>query len=202
MAIMALVMKFLLERPNSHGLEQTLSTVISIFMGVGLYESIVRTVEFILDRSPAIKRIVLGRAYMEGKWYGYYEFDGNPFFFIEVIRQEWSSLSINGRTYDVNGKPHGQWSSVSSTIDGSAGLLHSRCFADLDNGHYDSVLQLQVQGNPPNHLSGYTLDTVGTMKPGKAWMEERKAPDKTSDERALALARDLYKADRISIANS
>lgn len=199
--IMAEVMRFLLERPDADELEKTLSIGISVISGLGLYEAICSIVEFTLERSERIKRSILGSSYVEGKWYGYYTYEyvdnqGQTFvvvyLLIENISQEWENVSLNGRAFDRNGNPHGQWSSINARAYGDRSQLEIRSVANLSGRHYDSARTMQLEGHPPDHMCGYVLDTVASNRPDMAWWEAWKSEKPITDAEALGEAERKY----------
>ena len=200
LVIMAVVMKFLLERPDADALERTISVVIGAVSGLGLYETICKLVEFLLGKSEWVKAGVLGKNYVEGKWYGFYTYTYEEHgqthvavhLAIENVAQEWENVSINGRAFSRTGEPHGQWSSVSSRVFGKQSQLEIRAVANLSSGYFDSARTMQLEGVPPHHMCGYVLDTVASHRPGRAWWEAWKAKGPLSDADALIEAQKRY----------
>jgi len=167
------------------------SLVASVLAGTGLHETLTRTVEYVLRRIPFLKKLILGKSYLEGTWSGFYLGEnGYPRFVIQTMRQEWSSVYINGQAFTHDAIPHGQWRSVSATVDGRAGLLHGVFSGDQSNGHYDSIFSFQLEGEPPTRLSGYFYDSSTSSRVGQAWTIMDKVCER--DRAAIAKARRLY----------
>jgi hypothetical protein len=201
LVIMAVIMRSLLERPNAEALERVISVAIGAISGLGLYEAICKLVEFLLGRSERVKSNVLGRSYVEGKWYGFYTYSYEEngqshivvHLLIEDITQEWENVSINGRAFSRTGQPHGQWSSTSARALGGQSQLEIRAVANLSSGHFDSARTMQLEGKPPHHMCGFVFDTVASHRPGKAWWEAWKPKNPLSDADALVEAERHYK---------
>ena len=173
--------------------ERTLGIVLTVLAGAGTYELVTRVVELSLRHSPPFKRFLLGSSYVEGKWVGFYiGLGGRPRFVIQVIRQSWAKLTISGRALNEMGRPHGQWRSQSAVVDGDAGLLHAILTGELDGGHYDSLITLQLEGTPPSRMFGYISDNVANVNAGRVWIEHQRVADTTSDEEALHSAQALF----------
>jgi hypothetical protein len=180
---------------------RSLSVAIGAISGLGLYETICRLVEFLLGKWEWVKCAVLGRNFVEGKWYGFYTYTYEEsgqthvvvHLLIENITQEWENVSINGRAFSRTGDPHGQWSSISARAFGDQSQLEIRAVADLSSGHFDSARTMQLEGRPPDHMCGYVLDTVGSQRPGKAWWEAWKTNAPLPDAEALVEAEKRYK---------
>lgn len=173
--------------------EKPLEVLVGILTGTGLHEALLRTVEFMLNRLKPVKRLILRSSYVEGIWIGFYESTpGRPRFAIETIRQEWSSLCINGRAYNEKGEHHGQWSSITATVDGKSGLLRGIYSGDLASGHYESIGTFQLQGDPPDKMSGQIFDSVATPNAARAWIRLEKNSAALSEEEALQKAIAMY----------
>jgi len=201
LVIMAVVMRFLLARPDADALERTMSVAIGAISGLGLYEAIGKIVEFLLAKSERVKSAVLGRNYVEGKWYGFYAYAYEEYgqthvvvhLLIENMVQEWENVFVIGRAFSRAGQPHGQWSSISARAFGERSQLEIRAVANLSGGYFDSARTMQLEGTPPHHMFGHVLDTVASQRPGKAWWEAWKARGPLSDAEALVEAEKQYK---------
>lgn len=201
LVIMAVVMRFLLERPDADALERTMSVAIGAISGLGLYEAICKIVEFLLTKSEWVKSAVLGKNYVEGKWYGFYTYTyeehGQTYVVVQLVienmTQEWENVFVIGRAFTRTGQPHGQWSSISARAFGEQSQLEIRAVANLSSGYFDSSRTMQLEGTPPHHMCGYVLDTVASYRPGKAWWEAWKARGPLSDAEALVEAEKQYK---------
>jgi hypothetical protein len=79
---------------------RSLSVAIGAISGLGLYETICRLVEFLLGKWEWVKCAVLGRNFVEGKWYGFYTYTYEEsgqthvvvHLLIENITQEWEKI--------------------------------------------------------------------------------------------------------------
>jgi hypothetical protein len=167
--------------------------LVGALTGTGLFEAIARFIELGFTKIKRVKRFILGSSYVEGQWVGFYENDSGEVRYVrEFIRQDWSSMSINGQAFDVNNKPYGQWQSRSAIVNGDEGLLRATIVGDLRSGHYDSIIEYQLEGDPPGKRSGKIADIVTNVHAGSAWMRLIKIDDDDSEVKALAKAAAFY----------
>lgn len=175
------------------GDEKPLVIMIGILTGTGLHEALLKIVEFMLNWLKPLKRLILQSSYVEGMWYGFYETTpGAPRFVIETIRQEWTALYINGRAYNERGEHHGAWSSLTANVDGKTGRLHSISSGNLATGHYESIVTFQLQGDPPDQMSGQIFDSATNPNAGRAWILLKKSPSPITDEQAFQESCKMY----------
>lgn len=181
--------------PQFHEIEQHPITgiLVGALTGTGLFEALAKLVELSFTKIKRIKRFILASSYVEGQWVGFYKSPSGQVRLIrEFIRQDWSSISINGQAFDSSKMPYGQWRSYSAIVEGDAGLLRATIVGDLNSGHYDSVVEYQLEGDPPNRRSGRIVDIVSNVNAGSAWMRLKKIDDDESEVRALDEAANFY----------
>ena len=182
--------------PQFHDLEKHPVTgiLVGALTGTGLFEAIAKLVEIVFTYIRPIKRWVLGPSYVEGQWAGFYVGkSGQPRLVRERICQDWSSLYMNGQAFHFDGTPHGQWHSLSATVDGGAALLRATMVGDLESGHYDSLVEYQLEGEPPSRRAGSIVDVVSNANAGRVWMRLKKITRDKSEIEALEEARALYR---------
>lgn len=176
--------------PQFHELEQHPLTgiVVGALTGTGLFEALAKLVELAFNRVRFIKKLILGPCYLEGSWVGFYiSAAGQPRLIREFVRQDWSSIFINGQAFNIDGTPHGQWRSVVAMVKGEEGLLRGDLVGDLESGHYDSLIEYHLEGDPPKRRSGRVVDIVSNQHAGSAWLRLTKVFDKNDLEEVKAL---------------
>jgi hypothetical protein len=176
--------------PQFHEIEQHPLTgiLVGALTGTGLFEALAKLVEFAFKRRRFIKKFILGPSYLEGCWVGFYiGASGQPRLIREFVRQDWSSVFINGQAFNIDGTPHGQWRSVVAMVKGEEGLLRGDLVGDLDSGHYDSLIEYQLEGDPPKRRSGRIVDIVSNRNAGSAWMRLTKILDENDCQEVQAL---------------
>jgi hypothetical protein len=167
--------------------------VVSVLTGTGLYEALSRLIEFLLSRSKKLKRIILGKSYVEGKWAGYWiGHGGRPRYVIENVKQDWSSVLMTGMAFDENLAPHGHWQSVGAAVDGERGNLHAVFAGDIGGQHYDSIITFRLAGKPPSRMSGFVADAVGAVNAGQVWLFEQRVGESLSESETLKVAQQMY----------
>jgi hypothetical protein len=162
---------------------------LGIVTGAGLFELLTVIVEQFFEHVPLARRAILGKSFVEGEWVGGYKSPcGTPKLVIESLRQTWSSSSLNGQAFLPDGTPWGQWHSTVAEVEGEKGLLRATIIGDLESGHYDSILEHQIEGSPPNKISGLVAD-VGHA--GTAWMVIKKVSTGLSHAAKLQTAKEV-----------
>lgn len=194
--------------PQFHEIEQHPITgiVVGALTGMGLFEALAKFVELAFTRVRFIKKLILGGSYLEGAWVGFYVGTSGYIRLIrEFVRQDWSSIFINGQAFNADGTPHGQWRSMVAIVKGEEGLLRGDLVGDLSSGHYDSLIEYQLEGDPPKRRSGRVVDIVSNQHAGSAWMRLTKVSDKNELSEVQALneaTRFLHEFQQSSTAQS
>jgi hypothetical protein len=176
--------------PQFHEFEQHPLTgiLVGALTGTGLFEALAKLVELAFKRVRFIKKLILGASYLEGCWVGFYiSTSGQPRLLREFVRQDWSSVFITGQAFNIDGTPHGQWRSVVAIVKGEEGLLRGDLVGDLESGHYDSLIEYQLEGEPPKRRSGRVVDIVSNQHAGSAWLRLTKVSNKNDLEEVKAL---------------
>ena len=186
---------------------KVVESVVAVLTGTGLRESLLGLVELGLDGWPWFKGRILGSSYVEGKWVGFYTEGNRRLFVIEIVRQEWSSVFINGRAFDEDHNPCGQWHSLMATVDGSTGLLRGILSGNFITGkqapggaeiggHYESLVTFQLDGHKaPSRMYGLIVDSVAAANAAHAWIRLRRVDNKLNDADAIAAAIELLRDD-------
>jgi hypothetical protein len=171
---------------------KTLEILVAVLTGTGVRETLLHSVEFLLDHFHAMKEFVLGDSYVEGKWVGFYVEEGRPILIIETIRQNWSEVFANGRAFEFNGEEFGLWESIGAVVDGKRGVLRGVYSGHFTPGHYDSIASFQLEGRTPRKMAGYVCDIVVNPEASRVWMTKQKVGSDLQDAEALRLARDVF----------
>jgi prolipoprotein diacylglyceryltransferase len=144
--------------PQFHDIEQHPFTgiLVAALTGTGLFEALAKLVELAFTKVRFIKKLILGPSYLEGCWSGFYiGACGQPRLVREFVRQDWSSVFINGQAFNADGTPHGQWRSVLAIVKGQEGLLRGDLVGDLESGNLSAQDGANKDVRIENdHLSG------------------------------------------------
>jgi hypothetical protein len=162
---------------------------------LGLREFLLASVEFLIRHWRGLKEYLLGNSFVEGKWVGYYSETSGARLVIQVVRQDWSELFINGRAFLETGEQYGQWRSMIAMVDGKSGLAHATFSGDFTTDHYDSIVTFQLEGSPPASMHGLIVDTAASPNAERAWIRLWRVADRLPDDKALARASELLRAD-------
>jgi len=177
--------------PRFHEIEEHPLTGILVcaLTGMGLFEALAKAVELAFTQVRFVKKRILGSSYLEGCWVGFYiSASGQPRLVREFVRQDWSSVYVNGQAFNLDGAPHGQWHSVVAMVKGDEGLFRGDIVGDLDTGHYDSMVEYQLEGDPPERRSGRITDIVSNRNAGTTWIRLRKVENEDAWDEVQALS--------------
>lgn len=130
-----------------------------------VYSLILRALTSLFSNVRFIRRLILGKQFLEGTWVGGYYVGADWHVSIEQIDQTGEEISITGRQIDPTGRLHAKWRSTSAALDPHGKLL---CYSyDCEMiatskvhrgiGIFDVV---PVERGAPVQLDGYSMDTT------------------------------------------
>jgi len=97
---------------------------LALLASLGVYRLLTHLFMALFRHLLLVKRWVLGPAYMEGTWVGYFiGSSGNIGYLVETIEQDLSNLVLKGASYSEGGILHARWETNSATIDAVKGTL-------------------------------------------------------------------------------
>lgn len=168
----------------------------SALASVGIYRLFGDGLLWVFKRSQNLRRLMLGKAFLEGTWVGHYKDADEHRFTIEHIDQASGTTVIRGREFDSAGKTRAAWSSDTVSIDtGRMQLVYAYTCKVFDRKHVQEGLGVfsivcEVGGKPAQKLDGYAVDLIdGDRDPNT---EHKISQTETSDQKALSEARKLF----------
>jgi hypothetical protein len=169
------------------------ASLIGVLGALVLYSFLVWVLDLLISRVRLVKKIVLGPAYVEGTWVGYYGLQPDVFLAIDVYEQTFIDTSIKGVGYKIlpNGAPEirAHWDSQMVHIDPEAGSLDFYCVVRLIPAETtDAVTKFRFfrrrKSSPPTQLMGDSAN----MKDGvKLPVQMFKLNDDTTYDENIAL---------------
>jgi hypothetical protein len=145
------------------------SAVVAGLSSVGLYKSLLALFVWVFSKSLWLRRRLLGKSFLEGTWVGHYERQGRDRFTIETIDQRTGDTVISGGEYDENGKAIAEWSSETALINERTRKLVYvySCDRYASGNEHKGIGVFRLisrDGDPPNCLEGYSIDTLDSAK--------------------------------------
>jgi hypothetical protein len=179
---------------------QIAGTVAAGLAAVGIYKSLAGGLLWLFQRWQLMRKLMLGKSFLEGTWVGHYVQAGEHRFTVEHVDQTSGETIIRGREFDAAGTTRARWASDTVSIDTARmHLVYAYTCTVFDRKHVQEGLGVfsiicEVPGKPAGKLDGYAVDLIdGDRDPNT----EHKISDTVSrDEFAIAKAREIFKVPR------
>lgn len=167
-----------------------------VITSLGVYRLLAGGLLWMFSKSILIRKLVLGKGFLEGTWVGHYQRGDQRRFTIEYIDQAAGTTVVHGREFDAAGKTRASWSSDAVSIDVSRmQLVYAYTCKVFERKHVQEGLGVfamvcEATGRPPRKLDGYAVDLIdGDRDPNT---EHKISDSPTSDDQALAEARRVF----------
>lgn len=169
---------------------------VGVLTSSGVYRLIASILYGLFQRSLFVRRLLLGRDFLEGTWVGFYEHQGQSRYTVEFFDQESGELKISGREFDGSGKTRIGWESSACNIDDACDRLIYSYSCDI----YAVSTQHQGIGvfkllrthrrKAAHSIDGYSADlTDGKKDPN---FERKISNERIPDIDALYKAKQLF----------
>lgn len=93
-----------------------LNLLISFLMSLTFYKALFQLLLFLCKQIPALKKILLGKYFLEGVWIGFYTVDGETEYYYEIVEQNLDGITVKGIAFDEGQQSVGEWTIVDPTI--------------------------------------------------------------------------------------
>jgi hypothetical protein len=161
------------------------------------YRGLVFGINWLLRRSEFIKKRMLGPAYLNGTWVGWYRgADGNIKYVVEIVEQTFTSVLTRGEAFDDAGTSRGDWVSEAMFVAPARAQLVYTCNAQFNSVGTPSrslvVFKLERKENTaaPDALDGFVTDVHNG---NRTKVREEKLQDKPmAIPAALGKAKERY----------
>jgi hypothetical protein len=170
---------------------------------VGAYRLLLRILVFLIQKSPRIRRWMLGAEHLEGVWAGYnIQPDGDTFLVVERFEQSIDDLVIRGDSYSLDGRHVTNWEAEIYNTDSEKGTLaynfNCRTLAKgktfKGTAHFN--FQRPKKEAPTSCIQGFVYDITADRQEGSNAYEEKIADtveaESMSDQQAVSRAREIY----------
>jgi len=163
---------------------------------IGTYQLLTKALLFLFGKSIWLRRKVLGKAYIEGTWVGFYKHGNLNRFTIEFIDQSGEETIVHGREFDENNNSRGSWKSALVSVDGVKRCLtySYTCRMNQAKSPHEGLAYFEMlvpkPGSYPYILEGHSADlTDGDRDPNK---EYKISETETSDDYALRWTHEIF----------
>ena len=93
-----------------------LNLLISFLMSLTFYKALFQLLLFLCKQIPTLKKILLGKYFLEGVWIGFYTVDGETEYYYEIVEQNLDGITVKGIAFDEGQQSVGEWTIVDPTI--------------------------------------------------------------------------------------
>lgn len=172
------------------------ATIAGVFGSMALYRGIAALLFAAFRKNLKLRKFILGPAFLEGTWVGYFPHGDSYHFTVEFFDHETGETKITGREIDADGKTYASWKSYASSIDTDNRRLIYAYSCDVYGrdrqqqglGVFDMVGQ--GKRSPPTILDGYAADLVDGEKDTN---KEHKISDElVADDDAIKEAKRIF----------
>ena len=153
-----------------------------------------RRTALLFKRVLWLRRLVLGKSFIEGTWAGHYEVGSEDRFTLEFIDQSTGEIIVHGREFSRNGQTLANWSSDAATVNiERTELVYAYTCTVFHTKHLQQglgVFRLVYEnGRYANKLDGYAVDLIdGDRDPNVEFkLSDRPVPDADALTRARTL---------------
>jgi hypothetical protein len=163
---------------------------------LGLYRLLSTALQWIFSKNLWLRKLILGKGFLEGTWVGHYIHNSLHFFTIEHIEQATGQTQINGREFDQSGKTRAAWYSDTVSIDTERmRLVYAYTCTVFHRKHvheglgFFALIRESTQA-APTKLDGYAVDLIdGDRDPNT---EHKISEEPVTDIEALRIAKEKF----------
>lgn len=188
----------LLALSASHFVTGTLAAGLA---AAGISQLLVNSLLWLFGKYQPLRKVILGKTFLEGTWVGCYVQENQQRFTLEHIDQTSGTTVIRGREFDSTGKTRASWSSDTVSIDiVRMQLVYAYTCKVFDRKHVQEGLGVfaivcELPGEPARKLDGYAVDlTDGDRDPNTEHKISDTETTETTDEFAFSKAREIFNA--------
>lgn len=143
--------------------------LVSFAMSLTFYKWVFHLLLSLCERTPALKKRILGKYFLEGLWIGFYTVDDEVEYYYEFFEQTLDRIVIKGIVFDADRKRIGEWIIVNPTINLEESKLtyyyemNITSANDITIGHSRATLFWDKKGYA-DKLVGFSIDNFSKEK--------------------------------------
>ncbi|HXW70324.1 MAG TPA: hypothetical protein VEK34_02595 [Methylocella sp.] len=170
--------------------------LITLLGSAATYRTISASLWSLFNRSLCVRRIALGRMFLEGTWIGHYVRSGQHIVTVEFYDQKDGELRITGAEINSTSATLSHWQSFAASIDyrGETVTYAYACDIFGRSGTHDGIARFTLVRKGKKsafELDGYSADLTDGVKDANY---EYKISDRQIDRSdALLRAKEIYK---------
>lgn len=143
-----------------------ISLLLAGLTSFGVYKLVAQIILYSFNNCQWLRKIILGKAYLEGTWVGHWVYEGKDVYTIETIDQENGETIISGRQIGDDLKTQAAWSSESVFVDlRRESIIYVYSCDVFKTNHQQNGIGVFKMIRPnkklaPNVLDGYAVDMI------------------------------------------
>lgn len=114
-----------------------LNLLITFILSLSFYKFIYNLLSFICNNCKQIRKLILGKYYLEGLWIGFYIYNGVAELCYETIEQTLEHTVLKGRGFDIEGNYISSWIAIEPLVDIEESKL--TYYYELNEVNYDDI---------------------------------------------------------------
>jgi hypothetical protein len=168
---------------------------LNALVSAAIYKTIASSLLWSFKKNLLLRKLFLGKSFLEGSWVGHHKNNGQERFTFEVIDQSEGLTRINGRELTRDGETTATWTSDAVSVDSQQKRLvyaYSCDVFETSRGHRGiGSFEIRCESNKyPDILDGYAADLTNGKKDAN---REHKINDRTIPaNEALKEARRIF----------
>lgn len=146
-----------------------ISILVAFATSLTFYKWMFHLLLFLIEHVSILKKIILGKYYLEGIWIGFYTVDNEIEYYYEIIEQSLDETIIKGTAYGTDRKKIGEWTIVNPTLNIAESKLtyyyemNDISVNDITVGHSRATLHWDKHGYACK-LVGFAIDNFSKEK--------------------------------------
>lgn len=147
-----------------------ISLIIAFAMSLTFYKGIFHLLLFLCEHIPILKKMILGKYYLEGIWIGFNLVDNEIEYYYEIFEQSLDETIIKGVAYGADRKKIGEWTIVNPTLNIAESKLtyyyemNDISVNDIPVGHSRATLYWDNKHSYAYRLVGFAIDNFSKEK--------------------------------------
>lgn len=138
--------------------------IIGLLSAYGTYKTVYISIGLIINLSNYLKKVILGKYYLDGVWIGVYLGVANkPIYYIENYCQDFEKVIVKGRCYTSDYSYKGSWDSENVILNIDNNKLRYTYSTDMINNNFVNIGQSDFNIIREDN-KGYASKLIGYSK--------------------------------------
>lgn len=146
-----------------------INLILTFIFSVTFYKIVCKFILFSSKKVRLLRKMMLGKYYLEGLWIGYYVVNGQTEYYYEIFEQTLEGLTIVGKAFDEKKNYIGEWSIIHPNINISESKftyyyeMNDISSENILLGYSRATIYWDKHGNAEK-LIGFAVDSFSSEK--------------------------------------